>query len=310
MSVNETMEKKIQNTQKVQLSSEERDAVIGRALVARMMSEKAPGEACISLEKISALIDGMLPDPDRNRVMGHLAKCDRCYQVFSLTSELQTSESEETEQVGSGRQNRWYMISGVAAIAAVTVLAIKLSIHTPPDKQQLAQQSAPISQPLVAVAPAPKSSQNSTSPPKPVHADAQHAQKSRNMAELQLLSPDEAAAPGAKQFGFSGKASHDGPGITIESPGEVNQKEGITTLKIRFEPQKADGIDLNSIKLECLKQNPIDLTERIKPYANENGVQADRVKLPLGRHRFRISVADQKGRLSEKDFTILVSFVD
>lgn len=306
MSVKETMEKQIQHTQKSTLGAEERDSVIGKALTVRMISGQASDEACISLEEIAAFIDGTIPDVDLNRIMGHLSRCERCYQVFSMTSELQ-----KPEQLNTGRQSRWYVISGVAAAAAVVVLVIKLSVQTPPDKQQLAQQSIPISQPLVAVDPVPEASQKKgTSPSKPVLADSQQAQKNKKTGELQLLSPDEAAAPGAKQFGFSGRASSDGPGIIIESPVEVNQKEGVTSLKIRFELNKADSINLNSFKLECLKQNPIDLTERIKPYITENGIQAERVKLPPGRHKFRISIADQNGRLSEKDFTILVSFVD
>lgn len=306
MSVKETMEKQIQHTQKTPLSSEERDDVFGKALSARMMCGQAPDEPCISLEEIAGFIDGSLTDVDKNRIMGHLSRCERCFQVFSMTSELQ-----KPEPVSAGRQNRWYVISGAVAVAAVAVLVINFSVQSPSKPQQLAQKNASVVPQNVAVTIVPEASQKkSSSPSKSVLADTQLAHKSKSSGELQLLSPDEASEPGAKQFGFSGRASPDGPGITIESPVVVKQKEGITTLKIRFEPHKAENIDLNSFKLECLKQNPIDLTERIRPYANENGVQADRVKLPPGRHKFRISVADYKGRLSEKDFTILVSIED
>ena len=57
-------------------------------------------------------------------------------------------------------------------------------------------------------------------------------------------------------------------------------------------------------------KNPaVDLTPRIRPYITQEGLTINSVTLPIGLHTFRVSINDARGRLSEKDFTILVSGV-
>lgn len=56
-------------------------------LISARLKESQSGD-CISLEEMAALIDGNVKDTERDRMMSHLASCDRCYETFLLTSEL------------------------------------------------------------------------------------------------------------------------------------------------------------------------------------------------------------------------------
>lgn len=49
--------------------------------------KKTPQGACLQLEEIACLVDGKTRGRERDRVMTHLASCDRCYEVFLLTAE-------------------------------------------------------------------------------------------------------------------------------------------------------------------------------------------------------------------------------
>lgn len=67
-------------------TKEDRDVVLGKALVRAFQEEceeKHPG-----LEELAALIDGKLKPDERTRMMGHVASCDRCYEIFSMSSEM------------------------------------------------------------------------------------------------------------------------------------------------------------------------------------------------------------------------------
>ena len=123
---------------------------------------------------------------------------------------------------------------------------------------------------------------------------------------LQLLSMAEASLPEAKNFGFAAALRNDGPNISAKdlevSPGEAN-----FPLVLGFTAKEGAAVDLDTLKLECLKSTPIDLTARVRPYADKNGVRVDSISLPPGSYRFRVAISDFKGKFSEKEFTVKVS---
>jgi hypothetical protein len=284
-----------------QSSSEARDRAIGRALVTEL-DRRGSTESCITPEELAACLDSSLSEKERDRVMGHLSGCSRCYQVFTLAGEMRQSE-----QTGdSSRRTGWYMISGLAAAAAVAALVIRLTVAGPEQKQQVAQQ---VARPLAVAVQNPPSDAPSPAPPapKPLLAQRLPLEKKSASGALQLISPEEAALPDAKTFGFSGRAVSGGPEITVESPLEGAEQSSAINLRITFTPHDTEIVALSTLKLEYLKQTPLDLTLRIKPFASGNGVSANKVKLPPGLHRFRVSITDSSGRFSEKDFTVLVS---
>jgi len=123
---------------------------------------------------------------------------------------------------------------------------------------------------------------------------------------LQLLTTEEAALPEAKNFGFAAALRSDGPSITARDL-EVPPGEGTFPLQVGFAAKDGTPVDIDTLKLECLKSSSIDLTPRIRPYADQDGVKVESISLPPGSYRFRVAISDFKGRFSEKEFTVKVS---
>lgn len=62
------------------------EAKIGLLLATSL--KKSQDEECLQLEQIAVLVDGKIRGRERDRVMTHLASCDRCYEVFLQTADL------------------------------------------------------------------------------------------------------------------------------------------------------------------------------------------------------------------------------
>ena len=122
---------------------------------------------------------------------------------------------------------------------------------------------------------------------------------------LQLLTNEEAALPESRSHGFSSPSSDNGPAIGVPDMDVVESSP--FRLKIGLAPRNGVALDLASLRMECLKNPAVDLSPRIRPYVTQEGVKIDSVTLPAGLHHFRVSISDVRGRLSEKDFTIVVS---
>lgn len=123
---------------------------------------------------------------------------------------------------------------------------------------------------------------------------------------LQLLTAEEAALPGARNLGFASALRNDGPAIAA-SDIEVPPGAASFPLEVAFRARDGAPVDIRTLKLECLKNTTIDLSVRVSPYADEEGVKVDNVSLPPGYYRFRVGIGDFKGRFSEKEFTVKVS---
>ena len=284
-------------------SSSARDAALGRALV---RSIPAGGGDCPLPEEMALLIDGVLTGERRDQLLGHLASCARCREIFLTARELAAQEVP-------GRSRRWVLGLGcLAASAALCLFAVRL---TPglwkPAHTELAQRRelaapraarAPVQtpdQPLRVASPAAKGTGASR---------VQAVAVARPVGKaLDLLSPEEAARPAAKAYGFASRERSEGPVISVESPVEDADEGPVSALRIKFTPRAGDRVDLTSLKLECLKETPLDLTPRIRPYLTSDGINAKKVRLPEGIYRFRVGIADYQGRLSEKEFTVKVS---
>jgi len=123
---------------------------------------------------------------------------------------------------------------------------------------------------------------------------------------LQLLTMEEAALPEAKNFGFAAALRNDGPSITARDL-EVAPGSRTFPLHVGFAAKDGAPVDISTLRLECLKSSTIDLTPRIRPYADKDGVKVDSISLPPGSYRFRVAISDFKGRFSEKEFMVKVS---
>ena len=286
--------------QKVNTTSlHDRDAEIGRALARRLSGSTG---ACPPPEDIALLVDGQLDEADRDILLGHLASCDKCRDIFL------TARSLTREKTASSFRRGWYVISSLATAAVVAFCIIKIVpvvhqslVADTTDSKIIASSHVgkePVTQPRADFSTSPKD----TKPPAVKSMVA-----SRRVKPLELLTAKEAALPMAKTYGFAARERSDGPVIVIESPSQDGDKLAGASLRIKFVPRLGEKVDLKTLRLECLKEHPVDLTQRIKPYVTPQGISVDKVRIPDGIHRFRVSIADYQGKLSEKEFVMSVT---
>jgi hypothetical protein len=67
-------------------TAKDRDTMLGKAIVKTFQKECVTAHP--EAEELAALIDGKLSPDKRAGIMEHLASCDRCYEVFSMSSEI------------------------------------------------------------------------------------------------------------------------------------------------------------------------------------------------------------------------------
>ena len=119
---------------------------------------------------------------------------------------------------------------------------------------------------------------------------------------LQLISADEAKLPAAATKPAT-RAITRGPGIKLASPESVS---GAFPLKVGFEPRGESKIDMASVKVEYLKGNGVDLTERLKGGIKPAGIEIPTAAAPAGEHPIRVTVRDSEGRLGSAEFKLTV----
>ena len=119
---------------------------------------------------------------------------------------------------------------------------------------------------------------------------------------LQLISADEAKLPAAAAKPAS-RAITRGPGIKLASPESVS---GQFPLKIAFEPRGDSKIDMASVKVEYLKGNGVDLTDRLKAGIKPGGIEIPTAAAPAGEHPIRVTVRDSEGRIGSAEFKLTV----
>lgn len=290
----------IHKQQNIQTASpQDRDTELGRALARKLSSSKG---ACPAPENIALLVDGDMDEADRDILLGHLASCDKCRDIFLAARKLTREKS-----AGSSRRG-WYVISSFATAAVVAFCMIKILPLVRPslvadttDSKTIASRHVgkePEAQPRVDY---------KTSHEAPKSSSVKSMVASRRVTPLELLSAEEAALPMAKTFGFVAPERSDGPLIVVENPSQDDTKFAGTSLRIKFVPRLGEKVDLTTLRLEYLKENPVDLTQRIKPYVTPQGISVDKVRVPEGFHRFRVRIADYHGKLSEKEFVVSVT---
>jgi len=120
---------------------------------------------------------------------------------------------------------------------------------------------------------------------------------------LQLITADEAKLPAAAAKPPS-RAITRGPGVKLSSPENVS---GQFPLKVAFEPRGDSKIDVASVKVEYLKGNGVDLTERLKGGIKPAGIEIPTAAAPAGEHPIRVTVRDSEGRLGTAEFKLTVN---
>ncbi|MCA9455480.1 MAG: hypothetical protein H6750_16170 [Nitrospiraceae bacterium] len=126
-----------------------------------------------------------------------------------------------------------------------------------------------------------------------------------------LITPEEAAmAPLPEVSGDSpsqieGDELHLGPLIEVITPKEGDQAEAPIEVNIKFSPQN-EPVDITTLKVSVVKFISIDITDRVRDYSSPQGIHVKEAKIPKGKHRVRISIADTGGMYSKKEITFEV----
>jgi hypothetical protein len=125
-----------------------------------------------------------------------------------------------------------------------------------------------------------------------------------------LITPEEAAmAPAADVTrGIVEIEREDvsvGPVIDVVEPSNGSRLPMPVQVLIHFAPF-SEPIDLASLKVVLIKFITIDITDRIRPYVTPEGIQVKEAKIPPGKHRVRITLADRAGTISTKEVSFEV----
>ena len=122
-----------------------------------------------------------------------------------------------------------------------------------------------------------------------------------------LITAEEAALPPQK-----GAVPNSGRGITRGPKIQVPDAEaGVQTspmhFQVKFQTFGGSSIDLEALKVTYLKTPIVDLTARIKPFAQPTGIDMPDALLPPGDHLLRIDIKDSDGRVSSMSFLLKIA---
>lgn len=122
---------------------------------------------------------------------------------------------------------------------------------------------------------------------------------------VHLITREEAGLPMAEGPTGSVRNLTRGPGIdTLGTPSKVSG--GPFRLAVRFMPSNGVPIDPASVRITYRRQQPIDLTPRVKPFITAAGIEAPAVVVPPGRHVVEIEATDKEGRTGRSQLTLTV----
>lgn len=122
---------------------------------------------------------------------------------------------------------------------------------------------------------------------------------------VHLITREEAGLPAVEIKAGAVRNLTRGPGIdTLGTPAKVSA--GPFRLAVRFMPSNGVPIDPASVRITYRRQNPIDLTPRVKPFITAAGIEAPAVVVPPGRHIVEIEATDKEGRTGRSQLTLTV----
>jgi hypothetical protein len=120
-----------------------------------------------------------------------------------------------------------------------------------------------------------------------------------------LITADEAKLPPPKgAVALKARGVTRGPKVEL-----VSQKSPIRSpvrIQLRFQTYGGAKVDLSAVKATYLRTPDVDLTSRIKPFVNEDGIDVPAAEMPIGDHMLRIDIKDSGGRAATASFLLKV----
>ena len=122
-----------------------------------------------------------------------------------------------------------------------------------------------------------------------------------------LITAEEAALPPQKgAIANSGRGITRGPKIQVPDA-ETGAQTSPMRFQVKFQAFGGSSIDLEALKVTYLKTPVVDLTPRIKPFAQPNGIDMPDAQLPPGDHLVRIDIKDSDGRAASMSFLLKIA---
>jgi hypothetical protein len=95
-----------------------------------------------------------------------------------------------------------------------------------------------------------------------------------------------------------------GPTVRVLAPAENSGTvTSPVTLQISFASHAGSKVDLSTLAVTYKKLPPVNLTDRVRPFATESGITMSSAQVPPGDHTILIKVRDTAGRLGWAQFS-------
>lgn len=132
------------------------------------------------------------------------------------------------------------------------------------------------------------------------------AQPTRSLA-APLITTEEAELPPQKgAIKNSARGVTRGPKIEVPKEESAGGRTSPTRFLVKFQAFGGSSVDLEGLKVTYLKSPLVDLTPRVRPFAQSNGIDMPDAELPPGEHLLRIDIKDSEGRTASTSLLLKV----
>jgi hypothetical protein len=122
----------------------------------------------------------------------------------------------------------------------------------------------------------------------------------------QLITEEEAKLPPPKgAITTDRRGILRGPKVEVVSPGDAVSSP--LRLQLKFESFGGAKIDPDSVKVIFLRTPNVDITSRVKPFIQADGIIMQDAELPPGEYMVRVDIKDSDGRPGTASFTLKVA---
>ncbi|WFU38461.1 hypothetical protein QA640_29075 [Bradyrhizobium sp. CB82] len=122
----------------------------------------------------------------------------------------------------------------------------------------------------------------------------------------QLITEDEAKLPPPKgAIATDRRGILRGPKVEVVSPSDAVSSP--LRLQLKFESFGGAKIDPDSVKVTFLRSPNVDLTARVKPFIQADGINMQDAELPPGEYMVRVDIKDSDGRPGTASFVLKVA---
>ena len=122
-----------------------------------------------------------------------------------------------------------------------------------------------------------------------------------------IITEEEGKLPPPKQMPPpSDRGITRGPKIELDADDKVVLRAPLH-LKLKFRTFGGSAIDLGALQVIYIKEPAVDLTTRLRPFAQQSGIDIPDAQLPPGEHFIQLGIKDSDGRAVTKIFKLKVA---